>query len=48
MDLVRTVYRDLKKRKLMEEKLSVDREILLLQKRKARLQEAYLQLESIK
>ena len=41
IDLVKTVYRDLKKRQLMAEKLAADKEIVKLQKKKKDLQEAY-------
>jgi len=41
IDLVKTVYRDLKKRQLMAEKLSADKEIVKLQQKKKDLQRAY-------
>lgn len=41
IDLVRTVYKDLKKNKIMSEKLSVDREISKLQAKKKSLQADY-------
>lgn len=41
IDLVKTVYRDLKKKKIMVDKLSTDSEIRRLQIKKRLLQEAY-------
>ena len=41
IDLVKTVYKDLKKRELMADKLSVDREISKLQLKKKDIQADY-------
>lgn len=41
IDLVKTVYRDLKKKKLMADKLEADRAIQVLQDKKKRLQAEY-------
>lgn len=41
IDLVKTVYRDLKKKKIMSDKLNVDKEIRKLQDQKKRLQLEY-------
>lgn len=41
IDLVKTVYKDLKKKKIMADKLSVDKEISKLQAKKRKLQAEY-------
>lgn len=41
IDLVKTVYKDLKKKKIMSEKLAVDRDIIKLQDKKRKLQAKY-------
>ena len=46
IDLVKTVYIDLKKRQIMAEKLAADKEIVKLQEKKRDLQTAYENLEN--
>ena len=45
VDLVKTVYKDLKKKQLMAEKMSVDDDIRKLQLKKKELQAEYEKLD---